>query len=206
MEQKSIKYSFRMVHIDNIPHIEDVGFVLPSSPCASATYKPIGDTTLINARNATPVHGVNLSEYIPFYFGYRSPMLYVIQHGNNIVKKHNPEDIVYCVIKIEDIIYNNIECIFTDGHARSKITQFYKQSDLAQLNQYVSCNDVYAIHWNDDYDTDLKRRKSAELLIKGELAKDYICGYVVYNEDAKSKMIDFGVDKKKIIVKPNFYY
>ncbi|MBR3938714.1 MAG: DUF4433 domain-containing protein [Bacteroidales bacterium] len=206
MEQKSIKYGFRIVHIDNIPHIEDVGFVLPYSPHASTAYKPIGDTTLINARNAAPVHGVTLSEYIPFYFGPRSPMLYVIQHGNNIVKKQKPEDIVYCVIRIADIIRNNIECIFTNGHARSRITKFYKQSDLVRLNQYVSYNDVYATRWNDEDDIDLKRRKSAELLIKEELAKDYICGYVVYNENAKAKMIGFDIDEKKIIVNPNFYY
>lgn len=65
---------------------------------------------------------------------------------------------------------------------------------------------LYATHWNDGDDTDLKRRKSAELLIKGELSKDYICGYIVYNEDAKAKMTGFGIDEKKIIVNPNFYY
>ena len=44
-------------------------------------------------------------------------MLYVIQHGYNGVKQVEPENIVYCVIKLDDLINNDIDCIFTDGRA-----------------------------------------------------------------------------------------
>ena len=47
---KNIKYGFRMVHIDNIPHIKEYGFILYSSSNASKSYKPIGDSSIINKR------------------------------------------------------------------------------------------------------------------------------------------------------------
>jgi hypothetical protein len=85
---------------------------------------------------------------MPFYFGPRSPMLYVIQHGYNGVRKVKPEDIVYCVVRIEDIIKNDIDCIFTDGHALSSLTNYYYKSSLANLNNIVNYDDVYSTFWN----------------------------------------------------------
>lgn len=204
-EKRTINYAFRIVHIDNIPYIEDVGFVLPSSPFASENYKPIGDSIVIEKRKLKP-NGVDLIQYIPFYLGPRSVMLYVIQNGYNGVIKQNPENIVYCVVKIKDLIVNNITCKFTDGHALSAITQFYTQEQLPLLNELVSYDDVYTQNWKNDDDTDLKRRKEAELLIFAELPSTYICGYVVYNEEAKTKLMTFGVEEKRIVVKPDYYF
>ena len=84
-EKRTINYAFRIVHIDNIPYIEDVGFVLPSSPFASENYKPIGDSIVIEKRKLKP-NGVDLIQYIPFYLGPRSVMLYVIQRTVGNIK------------------------------------------------------------------------------------------------------------------------
>ena len=176
-EKRTINYGFRIVHIDNIPYLEEVGFVLPSSPLASKNYKPIGDSVVIEKRKFHP-HGVDLRQYIPFYFGPRSVMLYVIQNGYNGVIKQNPEDVVYCVVRIKDLIADQVPCMFTDGHALSAITQFYTQEQLSLLNELVSYDDVYTQNWKNEDDTDLKRRKEAELLIYSQLPSTYICGYV----------------------------
>ena len=204
-EKRTIKYGFRIVHIDNIPYLEDVGFVLPSSPLASKEYKPIGDTKVIEKRKLES-HGVDLTQYIPFYLGPRLVMLYVIQNGYNGVTKQKPEDIVYCVIKIKDLITNGVTCIFTDGHALSAITQFYTHEKLPILNELVSFDDVYTHNWKNEDDTDLKRRKEAELLIFSELPSTYICGYVVYNNKAKERIMNFGIKEERIIVNPDYYF
>ena len=200
-----IRYGFRITHIDNIPYINDMGFELPSSEYASPTYKPIGDSEIIGKRN-TKIKEYDLAQSIPFYFGPRSVMLYVIQHGYNGVKKQNPEDIVYCVIKIEELIANNIECLFTDGHALSALTDFYTHDKLTEINSIISHDDVYARYWISETDTDLKRRKEAELLIKHSLPPNYICGYVVYNEQAKLRLIHYGIDVNRIIVNSEYYF
>ena len=200
-----IRYGFRITHIDNIPYISETGFVLPGSEFASSTYKSIGDREVIGKR-ATKIKGYDLAQYIPFYFGPRSVMLYVIQHGYNGVEKQNPEDIVYCVIKIEELIADNVECLFTDGHALSALTDFYTHDKLTEINSIVSYDEVYAKYWISETDTDLKRRKEAELLVRNALSPNYICGYVVYNELAKQRLIHYGIDVNLIVVNSDYYY
>lgn len=204
---KEIKYGFRMVHIDNIPYIKESGFVIHSSPIAYKDYKPIGDNGIIEKRKEKIINKTPLNQYIPFYFGPRTPMLYVIQNGLNGVQQQDAESIVYCVIKIEDIIKDNdIQCLFSDGHALDNLTEFYTKEYLCEVNQKINYNDVYAHYWINESDRDLKRRKEAELLIKDKLDRKHICGYVVYNENAKLKLINFGINDKKIEIKPNYYF
>ena len=133
-------------------------------------------------------------------------MLYVIQHGYNGVQRVKPEEIVYCVIKLDDLITDGIECIFTDGHALSFLTSFYTKDDLVEIDSKVKYDDVYSSQWNLEEDRDLKRRKEAELLIKDDLPTKYIKGYVVYNEKAKQSLIEKGIIGNLIAVMPNYYF
>ncbi len=133
-------------------------------------------------------------------------MLYVIQHGYNEVQRVEPEDIVYCVIRLDDLIENNIDCVFTDGHALSFLTSFYSKEALNQINNIISFDDVYSSQWNSDEDLDLKRRKEAELLVKNDLPVQYLRGFVVYNNKAKELLIEKGVAENMIVVMPNYYF
>ena len=75
-------YLFRMTHIQNIPHILQYGITHLTSPNANVNYVPIGDGSLINTRSSFILNnGKQLGDYIPFYFGVLTPMLYVIQKG-----------------------------------------------------------------------------------------------------------------------------
>ena len=51
-----------------------------------------------------------------------------------------------------------------------------------------------------------KRKKSAELLLKDNINPEYIKWFVVYNNQAKSTLINYGVEEKKILVKQDFYF
>ncbi len=203
---RKLVYAYRLTHIDNIPHILQVGLVHPSSPKASPKYVQIGDSSIIKVRCEELHKGYRLSDYIPFYFGPRSMMLYVIQNGFNGVKKVAPEDIVYCVLKIDIVIEQGWDCVFTDGHAVTEITQFYTKKDLPNLNNIVKVGDVYAKYWNDENDLDLSRKRQAELLIKDEIPPQYIAGYFVYNEDAKQRLVNFGVAQGQICIVPQYYF
>ena len=110
--EKVLKYAFRITHIDNIPHILKNGLVKAGSPLHDENYVPIGDPQIIGLRGDIEVKGYRIGDYIPFYLGPRSPMLYVIQHGYNGVQRVEPEKIVYCVIRLDDLINNNIDCIY----------------------------------------------------------------------------------------------
>ena len=199
-------YAHRLTHIDNIPYLSKVGFVHPTSDKADPHYVPIGDASVIKVRDEELHQGHRLSDYIPFYFGPHTPMLFVIQNAYNGVKKQNAADIVHCAVKISTVIEQGWNCIFTDGHAVSGISEFYTKNDLKQLDELVKVEDVYAKWWKDDSDLDLARRKQAELLVKDEIPAQYIAGYFVYNDDAKQKMIEMGVDAQRICIAPEYYF
>ena len=83
-----LKYAFRLTHIDNIPYIDRCGLVRADSPLCDPNYVSIGDRQVIGIRVSREVKGYHLNEYVPFYLGPRSPMLYVIQHGYNGVTRY----------------------------------------------------------------------------------------------------------------------
>lgn len=204
---KQLEYAFRLVHIKNISHILDVGFVLPTSPKASNNYIPIGDSVVIAKRNTLRNSGhIDLGQYIPFYFGPRSPMLYVIQNGFNGVTQYYPSALVYCIVRLSDILEQDVDCMFTDGHAFSAITKYYSKEELRRIDEIIKQEDVYAKFWNVEDDLDLKRRKEAELLIKKELPAKYIRGFVVYNNEARDILLGYGIDASKIAVRESFYF
>lgn len=193
-----------MTHIQNIPHILDVGFVHANSSDASPNYIPIGDSTMIRARADRDAAGKTLDQYIPFYFGPRSPMLYVIQNGFNGVTKRFPNEIVYCVLRIDAVISSKLRFIFTDGHAADHITKTYPREDLRDIDSIISYSDVYAQFWNED--ADAKRKKEAELLFLDEVPQSLISGYVVYDEVAKHQLISYGIPEEKITIRTTFYF
>lgn len=204
---EKIKYAFRIVHIDNIPHILSNGFVHKKSHKADENYVAIGDDSVILTRNDRVIYNdKSIGDFIPFYFGPRSPMLYVIQHGFNGVKQYNAEYIVYCVLKLENILLHNLKCCFTDGHAISNLTTVYDGRCLNKIDELINYKDVYASNWKDENDRDLKRRKEAEILFEDEISAEVISGFIVYNDNAKKKLLDWGVDETRIIVKPNYYF
>lgn len=204
---KILKYAFRITHIDNIPYILEKGLLRANSSDRSDDFVNIGDPQVIKLRSDMIIRNIRLGDYIPFYLGPRSPMLYVIQHGYNGVRRQEPQDIVYCVLRLDDVIKGDLECAFTDGHALSALTNYYGKEQLVNIDKIVNYDDVYASQWNNnDSDIDLKRRKEAELLIKEDIAPGYIRGYIVYNDKAKEMLKSFGIAENMIVVAPNYYF
>ncbi|MGB3453759.1 MAG: DUF4433 domain-containing protein [Moheibacter sp.] len=196
-----------MVHIENVQHILSNGLTLANSKSANKNYIPIGDNSLIDRRGTVTVpNGKNLNEFLPFYFWYRMPMLYVVQKGYNGVTVQNPENIVYCITNIEKIIQSRLPFLFTNGHAVSKLSKFFGKNEVNLLDEIIDFDAIKKTFWNDEEDLDLKRRKEAEFLVEGDIPLDVISGWVVYNEKAKGRLLNFGIQDKLIAVRENFYF
>ena len=83
--KKHIRFAFGILHKDNMPHVMKYGLVHNDSPFARDSFVPIGDMSVMDVRSTKQLpDGSFLSEYIPFYFGPRSPMLYNIQISEKI--------------------------------------------------------------------------------------------------------------------------
>lgn len=200
-------YLFRMTHVDNIPHIIQHGITHSSSVNANPNFISIGDSSLISSRNNILLNnGRLLGEYIPFYFGVRTPMLYVVQNGYNMVAPTPAENIVYCVTSIQKIIEHKLDFVFTDGHAVDGFTSQFTIHDIENINNILDWKAIKAKYWREDNDLDLKRRKEAEFLVLGDIPIETILGYIVYNQNSKDKIINCGLYAANIHIKSEYYF
>jgi len=144
-----------MTHIDNISHILQFGITHTNSPNCNPEYKSIGDFSLIENRNTkkvkinngdfinTTAPTITLGDFIPFYFGVKMPMLYVVKHGGNFVEKPTPsESIIYLVCLLAKFIHSEFIYYFSDEHATDAFATFY---DKTKINELPSIIDWKAI-------------------------------------------------------------
>lgn len=219
MELSKIKL-YRITHIENIPHILQNGITHRNSENKNLFYKDIGDASLINTRNKrtiridngefisnNPKTVISLGDFIPFYFGVRMPMLYVAQHGGNFVQQPtSPADIVYLVCSLKGIVTSKFTFYFSDGHATDMLTSFYDKTKISEINDIIDWNAIKSAYWGGNENLDIKRKKQAEFLVLEDLPVDLIVGFGCYNEEARSKLISYGIAEDKISLSSKAYY
>jgi len=178
-------YIFRITHFQNLSFILSNGIACRNGLPQDANFVSIGSYDIIEKRDKVNI-GVNpkgtLSDYIPFYFAPRSPMLYSIRKGTIC----SQEDIVYIVSKAEKIIALKVPFVFTDGHALIKLSNFYNQEkDLIHVDWKV----MNRRYWNiEAADNDIKRRRMAEFLVYKHFPVEAI-GLIVTKSPDKMKQI-----------------
>ncbi len=218
MELENI-YIYRMTHIDNIPNILTNGITHKNSPNSNPNFIPIGDVSLIDTRATKRVSidngdilnfnalSIILGDFIPFYFGIKMPMLYVIQNGGNFVQKATPaENIIYLACPINNIIQSGGVYYFSDGHATDSLSSFYDNTKINELPDIIDWNSIRAPFWGGQENLNIKRKKQAEFLVSDDIPANFIKGYCCSNEKAKIKLIGMGIEENKIKVIPNAYY
>ncbi|WP_104419036.1 DUF4433 domain-containing protein [Neolewinella xylanilytica] len=209
---------YRMVHVSNIRHILQHGITHVDSPNKNTNYVPIGDRSLINKRTSITIavdngQGYNddhneivLGDYIPFYFGIKMPMLFVMQNGGNFVDKTPPEDIIYLVLRLNKVLEVCPEFYFTDGHGTDRLTTFYDWTMRDHLPDIVDWQSVKAGYWAGNENLDLKRKKQAEFLAKPDIPPDCIRGFICYAESTKDKLLSLGIADKRVKIIKKCYY
>jgi len=217
MDLEQIKV-YRMTHINNIPHILQHGITHKNSRNYNPNFIAIGDVSLIDTRSSKQVSiddnfsnlnasSITLGDFIPFYFGVKMPMLFVIQHGGNFVAHATPaEDIVYLVCSIIRIIQSDANYYFSDGHATDNYTTFYDKSRINDLPKLIDWKAVTASYWGGEENLNIKRKKQAEFLSSYDLPKDFIVGFGCYNQPAKKKLVDMDILEEKIKIIPKAYF
>jgi hypothetical protein len=207
-----------MTHIENIPHILSCGIVRKDSSNANPNYISIGDISLIDTRAKKSVNisngnrsvrlkSVVLGDFIPFYFGIRMPMLYVAQHGGNYVEKATPpQDIVYTACNLNSIIQYGINFYFSDGHATDAFTLFYDSTKVTELSTIINWSAIKSSYWGGEDNLEVKRQKQAEFLSASDIPANLLHGFFCYNETAKQRLMEMGVDGEKIKNRPQDYF
>lgn len=158
---------FRMVHIDCLSTIVVRGMMhAPSSvPADGLPWRSIHATQTQADRGQLVVPcgpGGVIRDYVGFYFGPRSPMLYRLHTGYNVARVEQA-DIIYLASTAQAVRAHPLGFVFTDRHSLARVAAFY--DDLASLG-YVDFVAAYAKEWKSTPAAlDRQEKKQAEFLV-----------------------------------------
>ena len=116
------------------------------------------------------------------------------------------ENIVYCITSVQQILDQQLDFVFTNGHAVEKTSTLFYPADVQAIEKHIDQAAINRQYWKDENDLDVKRRKEAEFLVATDLPPACILGFAVYNETAQNKLLNFGVTAEKIVIRSNYYF
>lgn len=148
-----------------------------------------------------------LSDYVPFYFAPRSPMLYAISRGNVEGYDGGQREVLHLVTDVETIVNAGLLYVFTDGHADMAFSEQF--DDLAHLSR-IDWEIMTAKYWRDTpQDNDRKRRRQAEFLVHEACPWDCINEIGVIDQavaDAVGTILAATNATTTVSVRPEWYY
>ena len=152
-------------------------------------------------------NGGMLSEYVPFYFGPRSPMLYVIHHNGVPTYQGGQDSIVHLVSNVDKVLQNKLEYAFTDGHPTKIFTEFYDNWTHANKVDWSLMTSQY---WHAaDWDRDRPRRRQAEFLVRDFFPWELVTDIGVIDDGMAVKigaLLKSIAHRPVVIIKRNWYY
>ncbi len=205
---------YRFLHIDNLPVVlQRGGLHAPNRPPNDGlTYKAIHNVEIQEKRadrRVTAGPGGVIHDYVPFYFGFLSPMMFNLKTGRVAGYSEGQEPLIYLVTSAQSIQASDTRFVFSDGHGIAVFTSWF--DDLANLER-VDWGMVYQRYWTDNTnDMDRQRRKQAEFLIHGFCPWDLVSELAVIDEvrqqAVEAILARFPAEMHRPVnVRPQWYY
>ena len=166
-----------ITHLDNLENILSDGSIFSKNQMLALgkKFNDVSNESVQTGRaNITiPCSGKPLHDYVPLYWGKKTPMVSSLRKIN--------ETLLFLIFSTE--LLSDYDCIISDGNARSTKTQFkqFKQlNDLDLLDNKSINTSKYA------YDDEIKRRKQSELLVLNNLPfKSPVTYYLLFKSCKK---------------------
>ncbi|TAK21768.1 MAG: DUF4433 domain-containing protein [Chloroflexota bacterium] len=202
-----------MVHVENLPLLlaRKVLHAPNHAPADGRAYVTIHAVDVQASRHQKLVPCGPLGtihDYVGFYFGRRSPMLYRLHTGYNVTKVLQA-DIAYLVSSVQEVVAASLPFVFTDGHSLATLTAWF--DDLDDLSS-VDWRIVNANQWNDTPEhPDRQRRKQAEFLVYQSVPWHLIEQIIVLDPAVAARvegiLSDHPVDARRPVrVERSWYY
>jgi ssDNA thymidine ADP-ribosyltransferase DarT-like protein len=178
-----VTYIYHITHINNLGRIVAQGGLYCDREAQKLKVVSIGHQHIkdrrLNRAVPLPPDGT-VGDYVPFYFGPRSPMLFAINKG--VVKGYaeGQRPIIYLRSTAEAVRDTGLQWVFTEGHAEIAYTDFFNR--LEDLNQ-IDWNVINGRYWYDtDEFPDRKRKRQAEFLVKDFFPWNLVMQIGVYDQ------------------------
>jgi hypothetical protein len=180
---------YHITHVANLARILAEGGLLCCNLIRQrgVAYQNIAFETVQDrrARKIVPCGpGGNLHDYVPFYFGPRSPMLYTLSRGNVPGHTGGQRPVVHLVSFTQVVYTANRPAVFTDGHGIMDYTGHF--TDPAHLGR-IDWPLMTSRWWNPTIDDpDRRRRRQAEFLVHQQVPWGLITGIGVLDEQMQA--------------------
>ena len=188
-----------LTHIENLPAIAAAVALQSYNRMRGQAYFNLANEDVQAGRAAILVPGDNrpLHDFVPLYFGFKTPMVACNQHHNEaMIFLRFPLDFLGAITGI----------VITDGNARSRQTRFKPYQTIDDL-QVVNAKAVQTVKYA--HDPELKRCKQAEILVPDQLSLSWMTDVICFSPAAKTRVIDIfqktGI-RKSVIVNPGWYF
>ncbi|MBN1490478.1 MAG: DUF4433 domain-containing protein [Phycisphaerae bacterium] len=147
-------------------------------------------------------------DYVGFYFGPRSPMLYRLHTGYNVARVDQSQ-IIYLVSTAQAVADAGLGFVFTDRHSLAAVAAFRDNlGDLAIVDFPIA----YATQWNTTpQHLDRQEKKQAEFLVYRSVPWQLIDKIGVRSDAARERVTQIlegrpAVRHPPIIVERSWYY
>lgn len=204
---------YRLIHIDNLAVCLTRGalYAPNHTPQDGLVYRTIHRTDVQEGRRTREIavgpRGT-IHDYVPFYFGPRSVMLYQLKTGWVPGYAEGQEPLVHIVSGCQAVASAGLAFVFSDGHGLARFTGWY--DDLGDLDK-VDWDAAYATQWKDTAeDMDRQRRKQAEFLVHRSVPWRHVIEAGVYGERARARvdavLTAHGHGGFPVRARPEWYY
>lgn len=149
------------------------------------------------ANIVVPVSGKQVHDYVPLYWGKKTPMVSAVRDRNTTL--------VFLMFSTN--LLAEYDCVITDGNARANGTVFRNFSQIDDLD-ILNPADINTFKYG--HDLEVKRRKQAELLVLNELPLKHLSYIVCHLGPVKSKVEELlathGLTSRVYIGAGNYYF
>jgi len=152
---------FRFIHVENLDTLMRRDALHAPNHVLSdgLPYRFCHDPEVQGARAAVTITvgpGGTIHDYVPFYFGYLSPMMFKLKTGRVAGYDEGQEPLIYLVSTAQAVADAGVGFAFSDGHGLAFITGWF---DRLERLEAVDWGMVYQQYWSDNLnDMDRQRR------------------------------------------------
>jgi len=182
---------FRIMHVDCLRTVLQRGglHAADHTPKDGLTYRTIHNVDIQGRRHIRSIPCGpcgTLHDYVPFYFGYLSPMLFQLKTGRVAGYSEGQAPLIYLASTVQAVAGAGLRFVFSDGHGIAAFTNWF--DDVNRLNE-VDWGMVHQQYWSDKVDDmDRQRRKQAEFLVYQSCPWALIQEIGVLNAPAKKRV------------------
>jgi hypothetical protein len=205
---------YHITHFENLPQMVDAVLWSDAERIRRAVNCTIVGMSEIKRRRLEEldVHchpGTKVGEYVPFYFCFRSIMLFLLYKGNHVDLSYRggQRPILHLEADVGEVVdwakSRRRRWAFSNGNAGTRYTQFF--GDIRQLGQ-LDWEAIGATDWRDPI---VRERKQAEFLVEQSFPWELVKRIGVIDAkvaESVTQVCNGALHRPEVVVEPNWYY